>query len=278
MGIRLEGKKVAEKFREDLKILIEERLKKGQRPPCLANILVGEDGGSVYYVNSQNTLCEKMGVSVKSINFNSGVEEIKLIELIEQLNNDENVDGIILQLPLPKHIDESKVTSMISYEKDIDGLSSISIGKLYKGEKCFYPCTPKGVIEMIKSTGESIEGKSAVIVGRSNIVGKPVAQLLLNENATVTICHSKTINLKGICKNADILISAMGKPGFITKDYIKKDAIVIDVGTTSVDGKLKGDVCYDEAIEIAKYITPVPGGVGTMTTTMLIKNLCEGLK
>lgn len=278
MGIRLEGKKVAEKFREELKTLIEERIKKGQRPPCLANILVGEDGGSVYYVNNQNALCAKMGANVKSINFDINIEESKLIEVIERLNNDENIDGIILQLPLPKHIDESKVTSKISYEKDIDGLSSISVGKLYKGEKCFTPCTPKGIIEIIKSTGESIEGKNAVIVGRSNIVGKPVAQLLLNENATVTICHSKTTNLKEVCKGADILISAIGKPGYITKDYIKKDAIVIDVGTTSVDGKITGDVCFEEAMEIAKYVTPVPGGVGAMTTTMLIKNLCEGLK
>lgn len=278
MGIRLEGKKLAEKFREDLKVLIEEKCKEGKRPPCLANILVGQDGGSIYYVNNQNALCEKMGVKVKSIVFDERIKEDSLIETIINLNNDENVDGIILQLPLPNHIDESKVTSVISYEKDIDGLSAISVGKLYKGEKCFNPCTPKGVIELIKSTGENIQGKNAVIIGRSNIVGKPLAQLLLNEDATVTICHSKTLNLKNICSNADILISAIGKPSFVTKEFIKNDAIVIDVGTTSVEGKLTGDVCFDEVIEKAKYVTPVPGGVGAMTTTMLIKNLCEGLK
>lgn len=278
MGTKLDGKKLAEKFREEIKSSIEAIKSEGKRPPCLANILVGNDGGSVYYVNNQNALCEKLGVTVKSIFLDESTEQSKLIEIIENLNSDDSVDGIILQLPLPNHMDESIVTSRISFNKDIDGLSSISVGKLYKGEKCFIPCTPKGIVELIKSTGESIQGKNIVVIGRSNIVGKPVAQLLLNENATVTICHSKTVDLKNICSKADILVAAIGKPEFVTKDYIKKDSIVIDVGTNSVDGKLIGDVCFEEAIQVAKYITPVPGGVGAMTTTMLIKNLCEGLK
>lgn len=278
MGIKLDGKKVAEKFRNQIKSFVDHRVATGLKPPCIANILIGNDGGSLYYVNNQNKLCEKLGVRVRSIHFDEHITEEEVEDLIIKLNEDREIDGIILQLPLPKHLDEDKITSLISEKKDIDGLSSINIGKLYKGEKCFIPCTARGIIELIKSTGINIEGKNAVVVGRSNIVGKPVAQLLLNENATVTICHSKTTNLKEICSNADILVSAVGKPDFITDEYIKKDAIVIDVGTTSVNGKLAGDVRFDEVIEKASYTTPVPGGVGAMTTTMLIKNLCEGLK
>lgn len=278
MGIKLDGKAVAEKFKEDIKRHIEYNKIQGREVPCLANVLVGNDGGSLYYVNNQNKLCSKLGIKVKSINLHKEVSEEKLLEVINNLNNDTEVDGIILQLPLPKHIGEAKITSAIVYKKDVDGLSSVSIGKLYKGEKCFIPCTPKGIIELIKSTKVKIEGKNAVVVGRSNIVGKPTAQLLLNENATVTICHSKTVNLKEICSKADILVAALGKPGFITKDYVKEGAIIIDVGTTAIEGKLVGDVCFHEVLEKAAYVTPVPGGVGAMTTTMLLKNLCEGLK
>lgn len=278
MGIKLDGKKVAEKFKNEIKGFVDHRVSTGLKPPCIANILIGDDGGSLYYVNNQNKLCKKLGVNVKSIYFDKHITEEEVEDLITKLNKDGEIDGIILQLPLPKHLDEDKITSLISENKDVDGLTSINIGKLYKGEKCFIPCTARGIIELIKSTGISIEGKNAVVIGRSNIVGKPVAQLLLNENATVTICHSKTTNLKEICSNADILVSAVGKPNFINNEYIKKDAIVIDVGTTFVNGKLAGDVCFDEVIEKAGYTTPVPGGVGAMTTTMLIKNLCEGLK
>lgn len=278
MGIILDGKAVSERFKEDLKKIIEHKKIKGEKIPCLANILVGNDGGSVYYVNNQNKLCDKLGVRVKSIHLEERVSEEDLLKVIDDLNKDNEVDGIILQLPLPKHMNETKITAFIRYEKDIDALSSISAGKLYKGEKCFIPCTPKGIVELIKSTGIEIEGKNAVVIGRSNIVGKPVAQLLLNENATVTICHSKTNNLKEVSSKADILVVALGKPKYITKDYIKEGAIVIDVGTTAVEGKLVGDVCFHEALEKAAFVTPVPGGVGAMTTTMLIKNLCEGLR
>ncbi|MCY6370314.1 bifunctional methylenetetrahydrofolate dehydrogenase/methenyltetrahydrofolate cyclohydrolase [Clostridium ganghwense] len=278
MGIKLDGKKLAEKHREEINKFIQKKIHLGCEPPCMANILVGNDGGSVYYVNSQNKLCSKLGVKVKSIYLEENISEDELINIIQKLNNDKEVKGIILQLPLPKHLNEAVITSKICYEKDIDGLSSVSAGRFYKGEKGFVPCTPKGIIELIKSTNIDMQGKHAVIIGRSNIVGKPAAQLLLNENATVTICHSKTKNLKGICREADILVSAIGKPGFITEEYIKEGAIVIDVGTTMVDGKLKGDICFDEVIEKAAFVTPVPGGVGAMTTTMLIKNLCEELE
>lgn len=278
MGKILNGKLLAEKYREEIKKGIEEKINSGCQPPCMANILVGNDGGSVYYVNNQNKLCSKLGVKVKSISLDENISEDELVSVIEELNNDKEVGGIILQLPLPKVLNEAYITSKICYKKDIDGLSSVSTGRFYKGEKSFIPCTPKGIIELIKSANIDIEGKRAVVLGRSNIVGKPVAQLLINENATVTICHSKTKNLKEICREADILVSAIGKPGFVTKEYVKEGAVVIDVGTTMVDGKIKGDVCFDEVVEKAAFVTPVPGGVGAMTTTMLLKNLCEGLK
>lgn len=278
MGIELDGRKLASKFKEEIKIFVSNKKSKGERPPCMANILVGNDGGSVYYIKNQNKLCKKLGVKVSSIYLDEKVTQEKLVDIIHNLNKEEEVDGIILQLPLPKHLDEAKITSQICFTKDIDGLSSVSTGKFYKGETCFVPCTPKGIIEIMKHNGIRIEGKNAVVIGRSNIVGKPVAQLLLKENATVTICHSKTVNLNEICAKADILVSAIGIPRFIKKDFIKEGAVVIDVGTTSVDGKIVGDVCFDEVIEKAGFVTPVPGGVGAMTTTMLIKNLCEGLK
>ncbi|AEB75937.1 bifunctional methylenetetrahydrofolate dehydrogenase/methenyltetrahydrofolate cyclohydrolase [Clostridium botulinum] len=278
MGTKIDGKKLAEGIKEELKKYIEIKNNENQIPICMANILVGNDGGSKYYVNNQNKLCNKLGVKVKSIYLDDTVKENELLHIINGLNEDKEVHGIILQLPLPKHLDEAKITSAIDVRKDIDGLSSISVGKLYKGEKCFVPCTPRGIIEIIKSCNVKIEGSNAVVIGRSNIVGRPVAQLLLKENATVTICHSKTKNLKEICSKADILVAAVGKPKFITKEYIKEGAVVIDVGTSSVDGKLVGDVCFDEVIEKSGFVTPVPGGVGAMTTTMLIKNLCEGLK
>ncbi|AYF54937.1 bifunctional methylenetetrahydrofolate dehydrogenase/methenyltetrahydrofolate cyclohydrolase [Clostridium botulinum C] len=278
MGTKIDGKKLAEGIKEELKRYIEMKNSKTQIPICMANILVGNDGGSKYYVNNQNKLCNKLGVKVKSIYLDDTVKEEELLHIINELNKDKEVHGIIIQLPLPEHLDEAKITSSIDVNKDIDGLSSISVGKLYKGENCFVPCTPRGIIEIIKSCNVKIEGSNAVVIGRSNIVGRPVAQLLLKENATVTICHSKTENLKEICSKADILVAAVGKPKFITKEYVKEGAVVIDVGTSSVEGKLVGDVCFDEVIEKAGFVTPVPGGVGAMTTTMLIKNLCEGLK
>ncbi|MGK0466269.1 bifunctional 5,10-methylenetetrahydrofolate dehydrogenase/5,10-methenyltetrahydrofolate cyclohydrolase [Clostridium sp.] len=275
MGIKVNGKIIVEKYRNEIKSIIDEGTKSGGRAPSIKTILVGEDGGSLSYVKSQNNLCNKLGISYTCIKLDSETNEKRVIDIIEELNIDNSVDGIILQLPLPKKFNEKEITSKISYKKDVDGLTDKNMGRFYKGENCFIPCTALGVIEMIKSTGCIIKGKHAVVIGRSNIVGKPAAQLLLNEDATVTICHSKTLNLKEICKSADILVAAIGRPGFVTNDFIKEGAVVIDVGTSMVNNKITGDVCFDEVIDTASYVTPVPGGTGVMTTTMLIRNVCE---
>lgn len=275
MGIKVNGKIIVEKYRNEIKSIINQGTLNGLRAPSIKTILVGEDGGSLSYVKSQNNVCDKLGISYNCIHLDENTDQKDIMDVIENLNEDNSVDGIILQLPLPKKFNEKEITSKISYKKDIDGLTDKNMGRFYKGEKSFIPCTALGVIEMIKNTGLEIKGKHAVVIGRSNIVGKPAAQLLLNEDATVTICHSKTLNLKEICKTADILVAAIGRPGFVTSDFIKEGAVVIDVGTTMVDDKITGDVCFEEVINHAGYVTPVPGGTGLMTTTMLIKNACE---
>ena len=275
MGVRIDGKALAATYKENIKDFTDSLLKEGKRLPCIAAIIVGEDGGSHYYLNNVKKLCSQLGVAIDEYLEKDSIKEEELCKLIAKLNHDDKVDGIMLFLPLLKHIDEKKVTSLISYEKDIDCLTDVNNGKLYKGESSFVPCTPLSVLNLIKSTGVKLPGKRAVVIGRSNIVGKPVSQLLLNENCTVTICHSKTENLKGICSEADILISAIGRPLMINEEFVKEGAIVIDVGTTSVNGKITGDVQYDKVINKAAFVTPVPGGVGALTTTMLIKNVCE---
>jgi len=274
-GVRIDGKALAATYKENIKDFTDSLLKEGKRLPCIAAIIVGEDGGSHYYLNNVKKLCSQLGVAIDEYLEKDSIKEEELCKLIAKLNHDDKVDGIMLFLPLPKHIDEKKVTSLISYEKDIDCLTDVNNGKFYKGESSFVPCTPLSVLNLIKSTGVKLPGKRAVVIGRSNIVGKPVSQLLLNENCTVTICHSKTENLKGICSEADILISAIGRPLMINEEFVKEGAIVIDVGTTSVNGKITGDVQYDKVINKAAFVTPVPGGVGALTTTMLIKNVCE---
>ncbi|MBU3091555.1 bifunctional methylenetetrahydrofolate dehydrogenase/methenyltetrahydrofolate cyclohydrolase [Clostridium sp. CM028] len=274
MGIKVNGKVIVEKYRDEIKSVIKGGISKGLRVPSIKTILVGDDGGSTSYVKSQNNLCNKLGISYTCIHLDKDVDQKDIVDIIEKLNEDNTVDGVIIQLPLPKKFNEKEITSKISYKKDIDGLSDVNMGRFYKGEKSFIPCTALGVIEMIKSTGCVIKGKHAVVIGRSNIVGKPGAQLLLNEDATVTICHSKTTNLKEVCKTADIIVAAIGKPGFVTSDFIKEGAVVIDVGTTMVNNKVTGDVSFDDVINHASYVTPVPGGTGLMTTTMLIKNAC----
>lgn len=278
MGIIIDGKAEASKLKEEIKAFAEKRKQANKRVPCLTAILVGKDGGSIFYCNNQRKLCNQLGIDYKLIELDENVSETELIDTIEDLNQSNDVDGLILQLPLPKHINEKLVTSKISYEKDVDGLTDINMGKFYKGDKCFVPCTPQSIIHLIKSTGICIEGKNAVVIGRSNIVGKPVAQLLLKENATVTICHSKTKNITEICKNADILVCALGKPSFVSEEFVKDGAVVIDVGTSMVEGKITGDVQFDSVIEKDVHITPVPGGVGALTTTILIKNTCEASK
>jgi methylenetetrahydrofolate dehydrogenase (NADP+) / methenyltetrahydrofolate cyclohydrolase len=275
MGICINGKELAKEYKDKIKFFIEDIKNKNSRIPCIATILVGEDGGSTYYVKNQNKLCDELGIMAKNFFLEETISEEELVALILNLNQDNGVDGIMLQVPLPKHLNEKVITSMISYTKDVDGLTDVNLGKFYKGDNSFVPCTARSIIELIKSTGCNISGKNAVVLGRSNIVGKPVAQLLLNENATVTICHSKTNNLKDLCKTADILVAAIGKPSFVTKDFVKEGAIIIDVGTTMVEGKVKGDVSFEEVIQVAAFVSPVPGGVGSMTTTMLIQNTCE---
>ncbi|MBU5482940.1 bifunctional methylenetetrahydrofolate dehydrogenase/methenyltetrahydrofolate cyclohydrolase [Clostridium sp. MSJ-11] len=278
MGATIDGKRIAAEYKERLRLLVEERVEKRLSPLCIASILIGDDKGSIFYMNNQSKICTEIGVEYKKIIIDKNTPQDEILEVIDRLNNDSNTHGIIIQLPLPDNLDEEVIVNRISYLKDVDGLTDINAGKFYKGEKCFVPCTSQGIMELIKSTGIDISGKRAVVLGRSIIVGKSIAQLLLNEDATVTICHSKTVNVKDICKEADILISAIGRPKFVKEDFIKDGAVVIDVGFNVVNGKMVGDVDYENAINKASHITPVPGGVGSMTPIMLIKNTCEGLE
>lgn len=278
MGQIINGREVALNIKENIKKFVEDRVSNGLCRPQIASILVGNDGGSIYYVNSQEKVALSLGLLFKKIILDESVTEKELLDLIEELNNDNSISGIMLQVPLPKHINEKKVVNKISPLKDIDCLSSESVGKLYLGEEGFIPCTPNSVITLLKSLNIELSGKNAVVIGRSNIVGKPAAQLLLNENCTVTICHSRTKNMKDITSKADIVVVAIGKPKFLDDTFIKEGAIVIDVGTSSVNGKITGDVDFDKVIDKAAYVTPVPGGVGALTTTLLINNACEALR
>lgn len=275
--MRLSGKDIALSIKEDIKNFIEERKSNGKRIPKVASILVGSDPGSIYYMNAQEKVALSLGLEFEKVIIQDDVEELEIIEKINELNRREDVDGMILQLPLPKAFNEKAIVSNICSEKDIDCLTNDNVGKLYLGDDGFIPCTPNSVLTCLKKSGVEIQGKEVVVVGRSNIVGKPVAQLLLNENATVTICHSRTKDLKEVCRRADILVVAIGKPKFITKDFLKKDVILIDVGTSSLNGKITGDVDYEDCFDTASMITPVPGGVGALTTTLLLKNACEAL-
>lgn len=278
MGQLINGKEVAAKVKEEIKSFVEDRNEKNLKIPKIASILVGEDGGSIYYMNSQEKVAVSLGVQFEKVILREESSDEDVINEIHRLNEDDNIQGIILQLPLPKHLDEKKIIKEISVKKDIDCLTFESQGKLYMGEPGFLPCTPNSVVTLIKSLNSDISGKNVVVLGRSNIVGKPAAQLLLNENATVTICHSRTKNLKEVCKKADILVVAIGKPKFIDESYVNENAIVIDVGTSRFEGKITGDVDFDKVIDKCAYLTPVPGGVGALTTTLLIKNACEALK
>ena len=278
MGEIINGKEVALKVKEEIKSFTEGKKQEGKRMPKIASILVGDDGGSIYYMNNQEKVSTSLGVDFKKVVLDKNITEEDLINTIDNLNNDNEVDGIILQLPLPKGLNEKNVIKKISPSKDIDCLTFESQGKLYMGEPEFLPCTPNSVVTLLKSLNINLEGKRVVVLGRSNIVGKPVAQLLLNENATVTICHSRTKDLKEVTSEADILVLAIGKPKFIDETYVKEGAIVIDVGTSRFEGKITGDVDFHKVIEKASYLTPVPGGVGALTTTLLVKNACEAYK
>lgn len=279
MGELINGKQIADNLRHELKAQIDEFRKESGRSPGLAVILVGENFGSSIYVRNKAKGCEDVGIVSTIYRLPEQSTQGDVLSLVETLNNEPNVDGILIQLPLPKHIKESKVVGAISPLKDVDGLGIVSSGRLLHDKDCFFPCTPNGIIYMLKSIGCEMDGKNAVVVGRSNIVGKPVALLLLQNNATVTVCHSHTQNLKDITSKADILISAIGKAKFITKDMVKPGAVVIDVGISrDENGKAIGDVDFQNVKDVASFTTPVPGGVGPMTITMLLYNTLYGAK
>ncbi|EHI99743.1 Bifunctional protein folD [Clostridium sp. DL-VIII] len=278
MGQIISGKEVALKIKEEIKYFVNNRKERNLKIPKIASILVGNDGGSIYYMGSQEKVATSLGVEFLKVILPESCSDEDVIADIHKLNDDNDIQGIILQLPLPKKFNEKKIIKEISPSKDIDCLTFESQGKLYMGEPRFLPCTPNSVVTLIKSLNIDITGKNVVVLGRSNIVGKPVAQLLLNENATVTICHSKTKNLKEVCKVADILVVAIGRPKFIDETYVNENSIVIDVGTSSFEGKITGDVDFDKVINKCKFLTPVPGGVGALTTTLLIENACEALR
>ena len=246
------------------------------RPPCLAVIIVGEDPASQIYVKNKKKACEACHITSLEYALPDSASQEELLALIEKLNMDSGVDGILCQLPLPSQIDEKTVINTISPEKDVDGFHPVNTGKLLTGEKGFVPCTPAGIIEMLRYSGIEASGKHCVVIGRSNIVGKPAALLMLRENATVTVCHSRTANLKEIVSQADIVIAAVGKAKFVTADMIKPGATVIDVGINrNAEGKVCGDVDFDACCEKASYITPVPGGVGTVTTYVLVSHVVD---
>lgn len=273
----IDGKKISQDIKDELKEKVT-ALKEAGMEPALAVIQVGNDPASSVYVRNKKKACEYIDIRSLSYELPEETTEDALIELIEKLNKDKTVNGILVQLPVPKHIDPDKIIRTISPEKDVDGFHPQNVGKLVIGEEGFVSCTPAGVIQLLKRSGIEISGKNCVVVGRSNIVGKPMALLMLRENATVTIAHSKTKNLKELCQTADILIVAIGKPQFITADYVKEGAVVIDVGIhRDENNKLCGDVRYEEVAEKASAITPVPGGVGPMTIAMLMSNCVESL-
>ena len=278
MGKRIDGKEIALEIKEEIKEFVNKRKENNLNVPKVASILVGNDGGSLFYLNNQEKVATSLGMEFEKVHLNEEVTEEELINKIDKLNNDNTVSGIILQLPLPKHIDEKKVILAISPKKDVDCLTFVNQGKLYMGEDTFMPCTPKSVLTNLKSLNINLEGMEVVVIGRSNIVGKPAGALLLKENCTVTMCHSRTKNLREVCKRADILVVAIGKAKFVDESFVKDGAIVIDVGTNSVEGKITGDVDFDKVIDVASFVTPVPGGVGALTTTLLMKNACEAIE
>ncbi|EXX86613.1 5,10-methylene-tetrahydrofolate cyclohydrolase [Paenibacillus darwinianus] len=274
----IEGKKISDEIREEIRVETAALAAKGVIPG-LAVVLVGDDPASRVYVGSKEKACGQMGFYSEVHRLPEQTKQEELLALIDKLNAQSTVHGILVQLPLPKHIEEKAVIDAISVDKDVDGFHPISTGNLVIGDDSLLPCTPAGSIELIKRTGIDIAGKHAVVIGRSNIVGKPVAMLLLRENATVTVCHSRTQGMADIAKQADILVVAIGKATAIGAEYVKPGAVVIDVGINRLpDGKLAGDVDFEAVLPIAGYVTPVPGGVGPMTITMLMQNTLKAAK
>lgn len=278
MATIIDGKRISTEIKEELKCEVE-KLKAEGKTGSLAVIQVGNDSASSVYVNNKKKACEFIGIGSVSYELPEETSEEELLKIIDDLNEDESVIGILCQLPVPKHIDENKIIERISPKKDVDGFHPQSVGNLSIGRECFVSCTPAGIIQLLKRSNIDIAGKECVVIGRSNIVGKPIAMLLLKENGTVTVTHSKTVNLKEVTSRADILVVAIGKPKMITRDYVKEGAVVIDVGIHRMDnGKLCGDVDYDDVEPVAGAITPVPGGVGPMTIAMLMSNCVQSIR
>ena len=274
----LDGKELAKRVREGLAVEVEALKEKGINPK-LAVIMVGDNSASAVYVKNKSNACKKVGIDFEEFLLPTETTEEELLELIKRLNNDDKVHGILLQSPVPSHININKAFETILPEKDVDGFNAVNVGNLTIGKDCFVSCTPYGIMRMLEEYNIDIVGKTAVVIGRSNIVGKPMLQCLLSKDATVTICHSKTRNLEDVVKGADIVVAAIGKPNFVTGNMIKEGAVVIDVGINRLeDGKLCGDVNYEEASQKASYITPVPGGVGPMTVAMLVENVVKAAK
>ncbi len=274
----IEGKVVSKKIRDELHEEVIKLNEKGIHPK-LAVILVGDDPASKIYVNNKNKACQKVGIEFEEFLFPTDTTQEELDNLIDSLNENKEINGILLQYPIPKHLDVDEAFRRISPQKDVDGFNPINVGKLSLGQETFVSCTPFGIMKMLEHYNINPEGKHAVVIGRSNIVGKPMAQCLLKANSTVTICHSRTKNLAEITKQADILVAAIGKPRFVTEDMIKDGAVVIDVGINRLDdGKIVGDVDFENVSNKASYITPVPGGVGPMTITMLLNNVIKATK
>ena len=272
----ISGKDISTQLKDKLKERVEILKKENKRIPKLAVILVGDNQASQVYVRNKERACQYVGIQSQMINREASISEKELIDIIRQLNVDESVDGILVQLPLPKHINEDHILNVIDPLKDVDGFHPSNVAKLFLNQKALTPCTPKGMMVLLDKINYDLEGKEVVVVGRSHIVGKPVSMLCLQKNATVTIAHSHTKNLKEVCKRADVLIGAVGKAKFFNRDYIKKGAVVLDVGINrDENNKLCGDVDFDDVKDIVSYITPVPNGVGPMTITMLLSNTLD---
>ncbi|MCL2850821.1 MAG: bifunctional methylenetetrahydrofolate dehydrogenase/methenyltetrahydrofolate cyclohydrolase FolD [Firmicutes bacterium] len=279
-GIIIDGKLISQKIKDELRLKVQQHNNKHDTQIGLAVVLVGENQASQVYVRNKVKACDQVGIKSFVHKLDETISADEVTSLIKELNNNPNINGILIQLPLPKHLNEDKILALVDPSKDVDGFHIHNAAGLFLGHHIsqstqtpiLYPCTPSGIIELVKSTGESIEGKHAVVIGRSNIVGKPVAMMLLSLGCTVTICHSKTKDLPSITKQADILVVAIGRKEFISGDMVKPGSIVIDVGINRHEGKIYGDVNFDQAKQIAKHITPVPGGVGPMTIAMLLSN------
>ena len=274
----IDGKAVAARVREGVAREVPELIRESGRTPGLATVLVGEDPASAVYVAGKRRACAEVGIADLHRHLASGVPETLVAALLDELNSDPEVSGILLQLPVPDDVDGAALTARISPEKDVDGLTPISAGRLAQGVSGFRPCTPLGVIELLDAYEVELEGAEAVVVGRSNLVGRPVAAMLLERNATVTCCHSRTRDLAGVCARADVLIAAVGVPGLIGAEYVKDGAVVIDVGISRTEDGLRGDVDFEAAAERARLITPVPGGVGPMTVAMLLRNTLSAFR